>query len=124
MQRTIVATLATVAVSARTATAVPAATQTVSTGALLAGDYLVEVSMGYVDTPLAGKGLTCEHRNAAGNGTVTELGICPAGATFAQWYNRITVAANETIRVMSLAIAGAAGAEASATIRVYKLPPA
>ena len=102
----------------------PAANAVIAdTGALVAGDYLVEITMGFADTVLAGKGLACEHRNAANAATVAELGVCPAGTAAPIVYKRVSVAANERIRVVNLAVVGAAGSVAQATIRAHLLDP-
>lgn len=106
------------------ATAPGAGALIATTAALAAGDYLVEISMGYADTIVAGKALAFEHRNAADSATQAELGNCPAGTNFVQQYKRVTVAANEKLRVVNLAVAGAAGSVAQATIRAHLLNPA
>ena len=120
--RTVPATLATVSANGKSAVPVPVSTVIATTPALPAGDYLVEISMGYADALLAGRGLTCEHRNAADSGTVNELGMVMAGACLTQTYNRIAVAANEKVRVISLSVVGAANSVAGATIQAYRLP--
>lgn len=95
-----------------------------TTGALAAGDYTVEISMGFAGVIAAGKALACEHRNAADAATVAELGLCPAATNFVQVYGRITIAANERIRVVNLAVVGEAASVASATIRAHLLSSA
>lgn len=94
-----------------------------ATAALAAGDYMVEISMGFADTLAAGKALSCQLRNAADSATQAELGLCPAGTNFVQVYKRVTVGAGEKIRVVNLAVAAAAASELSATIRAHLLDP-
>lgn len=105
------------------ASAPAAAAVIATTAALVAGDYMVEISMGFSDVLAAGKALAFEHRNAADSATVAELGHCPAGTNFVQVYKRVTVAVNEKLRVINLAVAGAAGSVAQATIRAHLLDP-
>lgn len=94
-----------------------------TTAALVAGDYMVEISMGFSDVLAAGKALAFEHRNAVDSATQAELGHCPAGTNFVQVYKRVTVALNEKLRVVNLAVVGAAGSVAQATIRAHLLNP-
>lgn len=121
IQGTTQAVLSQVIVGGKSAIPVPVSTVLADTGNLAAGEYLVEISMGYADTVLAGKGLSAEHRNAADTATVREFGICPAGSSFSTWIERMTVAQDESIRVITLAVVGAAGSVASASIRAYRL---
>jgi hypothetical protein len=100
---------------------VPVTTVIADSGQLPAGDYLVEVLMGYSDAAGAGKYLSVEHRNAANNGTVRELGLCPAGSSVTTRMERVTVALNERIRIITGAVVGAASSVASASVRCYKI---
>jgi len=100
----------------------PAANAVVAdSGALAAGTYYVEVSLGFSGTLAAGKHLQIEHRNAANNATVNTLGMCPAGVSTIVVRERVVVALNERIRVVIGAVAAAASEVAIAEVRVYKL---
>lgn len=112
---------ATPTVAGAKVTAPAAAAVIADSGAMAAGSYLVEITMGFADALAAGKALSCEHRNAANGATLFEFGLCPAGTNFVQVYQRVVLALNERIRVVNLAVAGAAGSVASATIRLHLL---
>jgi hypothetical protein len=92
------------------------------TGALPAGTYRVEVSAGFSDTVVAGKGLTIEHRDAANTATVRTLGHVPAASGASIAIERLVLALNERVRVINAGVAGAAGSVAIASIRAYVLP--
>lgn len=91
------------------------------TGALAAGDYLVEIEAGSADTLAAGKGIRIEHRNAANAANVRQGTVVPAGAHATFRWARVTVAANERIRATVAGVAAAASSEYGAHIRVYPL---
>ena len=93
------------------------------TGALPAGDYEVEVTMGIWGSAAAGKGLVCEHRNAANAANQSVLGGMGAGGGPSYFrIKRITIALNERIRVkVSDTVALAASEKAIASVRAYKL---
>jgi hypothetical protein len=88
-------------------------------GALPAGDYSVDVELDAAAVLAAGKGLVVEHRNAANGATVKQLGGCAAGQSRTLTIRRITLAANERIRVIANATAFGAGETAIASIQVY-----
>jgi hypothetical protein len=78
------------------------------TGQLSAGNYEFVVNLSASDTVAVGKGLIVEHRNAANNATVVVLGaVAPSGAV-ALHIPRITLAANERVRVIVGTVSGAA----------------
>jgi hypothetical protein len=78
------------------------------TGALAAGDYDFDVSLCASDSVAVGKGLVLEHRNAANNATVVNLGGIPAGGSERITLRRYTIATNERLRVIAGTAAGAA----------------
>lgn len=88
------------------------------TAALAAGTYDIKVTVGYADTLVAGKIALIQYRNAANSATTNEQG-CPAGASMEYWFRRLTVAANERVRVINGVIAGAAGSVLNAYIEVF-----
>lgn len=92
------------------------------TGVLAAGAYRVEVSAGFSDTVVAGKGLTIEHRDAANTATLRTLGHVPAANSSSVVIERLVLALNERVRVINAGVAGAAGSVAIASIRAYLLP--
>lgn len=78
------------------------------TGALAAGDYDFDVTLMASDTVAVGKALLIEHRNAANGATLFTLGgIAPSGAVTVE-LRRVTMAANERLRVIVGTVAGAA----------------
>jgi hypothetical protein len=91
-------------------------------GALPAGDYRVQVLIGYADTLAAGKCAVIEHRNAANAATVDQLGAVPAGDSREIIIERLTLAASERIRVVNDAVVGAAGSVVVATVIAALLP--
>jgi hypothetical protein len=91
-------------------------------GALPAGDYRVQVLIGYADTLAAGKCAVIEHRNAANAATVDQLGAVPAGDSREIVIERLTLAASERIRVVNDAVVGAAGSVVVATVIAALLP--
>jgi hypothetical protein len=102
--------------------AAPAAAAVIATtGALAAGVYLIEIALGYSGVAAAGKHITAQHRNAGDSANVALLGLCPAGATQHIVFRRVVLAANEFVRVVAGAVAGAAGEVAQAVIRAHKL---
>lgn len=79
------------------------------TGALAAGDYDVDIHLAVSDTVAVGKGLVIEHRNAANNATLANLGgVTPNGGAGRFIFRRYTLALNERIRVIAGTAAGAA----------------
>lgn len=96
-------TWASVKSAAPTASAVQA-----DTGALVAGDYDFDITLCASDTVAVGKGLVLEHRNAANNATVANLGGIPASASDQIRLRRYTIATNERLRVIAGTAAGAA----------------
>ena len=96
-------------IAGATVTAPTAGQVIADTGNLTAGEYLIEYSLFAQDTTAVGKGLTVEHRNAANNATVRVLGGCATPDNQYGFVRRLTVVANERVRV----IAGAAGTAAS-----------
>lgn len=79
------------------------------TGQLAAGTYDFDVHLAVADTVAVGKGLVIEHRNAANNANVNVLGGCtPNGGAVSLCIRRLTLAANERIRVIAGTAAGAA----------------
>lgn len=100
-------------------TASTAGTVIADSGALPAGDYTVDVELDAAGVVAAGKGLVVEHRNAANSATVKPLGGCAAGASRTLTIRRISLAANERIRVIANAVAFGAGETAIAAIQVY-----
>ena len=99
-----------------------AATVVADSGPLAAGRYAVEVDLGFSGTLVAGKHISVEHRNAANNGNIAQLGLCPGGAAPHIFLERVVVAANERIRAVVGAVATLAGEVVHASIRVYLLP--
>jgi hypothetical protein len=89
--------------------------------ALPAGDYLLEIDCDASAVAAAGKGLQIEHRNAANAATIKQLGGCTGGASRAILVRRISLAANERIRVIVGAVAFAASETAIASIRAYPI---
>lgn len=105
-----------------TVTAAGIAAVIADTAALGAGDYRLNLHLGADGTALAGKSMVVEHRDAANTGTVKQLGRCPAGSSLAITVPRITLAANERIRVVAGSVAFAAGENATAHISAIALP--
>ncbi len=91
------------------------------TGQLAAGTYYVEIQLATSASPAAGKHLQVEHRNAANAATVNVIGGCPGGVVTPLTVERLVVALNERVRVITGAVAFAATEGAIASIRVYKL---
>lgn len=83
------------------ATAPAAGAVITDTGPLPAGVYRVESVLGLSGALAAGKHVVLEHRNAANNATVTTLALCPAGAVEAFMFQRVTLALNERLRVIT-----------------------
>lgn len=80
-----------------------------TTGTLAAGDYDFDILLAVSDTVAVGKALVVEHRNAADSATLQNLGGCtPNGGAVQLALRRYTIAANERIRVVVGAVAGAA----------------
>lgn len=102
-------------------TAPAAAAMVADTGPLAAGVYLVEVAIAFADTLAAGKVAHAEHRDGANGANVARLGSCSAGDSTFVVARRLTLAANERVRVVNGGVAGAAGSVLSAAIRAYKL---
>lgn len=91
------------------------------TGDIPAGDYFVEVSLGFSGVLAAGKHIEVQHRNAADAATLRVLGLCPAGQSHYFELKRITILEGESIRAVIGAVAAAAAEVAHASIRVYKI---
>jgi hypothetical protein len=101
---TSVMTWASVKSAAPTANAVQA-----TTGALAAGNYDFDINLACADTVAVGKGLVVEHRNAADNATLQNLGACtPNGGAVVIQLRNYPIATNERIRVIAGTAAGAA----------------
>lgn len=80
-----------------------------TTGALSADDYDFDIFLAVADTVAVGKGLVVEHRNAADNATLFNLGgATPNGGAVVIPIRNYTIAANERIRVIAGTAAGAA----------------
>jgi hypothetical protein len=101
------------------ATAPGAAAVVVDTGALPAGDYTIDVELDAAAVLAAGKALVVEHRNAANAATVKQLGGCSAGQSRTLTIRRLTLAANERVRVVVGAVAFGAGETGTAAIQAY-----
>jgi hypothetical protein len=100
-------------------TAPGAAAVIADTGALPAGDYTIDVELDAAAVLAAGKALVVEHRNAANAATVKQLGGCSAGQSRTLTIRRLTLAANERVRVVVGAVAFGAGETATAAIQAY-----
>lgn len=100
-------------------TAPAAAAVVTDTGALPAGDYTIDVELDAAAVLAAGKALIVEHRNAANSATVKQLGGCSAGQSRTLTIRRLTLAANERVRVVVGAVAFGAGETATAAIQAY-----
>jgi hypothetical protein len=95
-------------VSAKTAAPSANAVQC-DTGALSAGDYDFDINLACSDVVAVGKGLVIEHRNAANGANINVLGGCtPNGGQDCVKIRRLTLAANERVRVIAGTAAGAA----------------
>lgn len=101
------------------ATAPGAAAVIADTGALPAGDYTIDVELDAAAALAAGKALVVEHRNAANSAVVKQLGGCAAGQSRTLSIRRLTLAANERVRVVTGAVAFAASETATAAIQAY-----
>lgn len=100
--------------------AAPAAAAVIAdTGPLPAGDYTVDVELDASAVLAAGKGLIVEHRNAANGATLKQLGGNAAGQSRTLAIRRLTLAANERVRVIVGAVAFGAGEVATAAIQAY-----
>jgi hypothetical protein len=104
------------------ATAPAIAAVIADTGALAAGVYDLEITLGFSGVLAAGKHLSVEHRNAANAANVFQYGLCPAGASKTVYISRVVVAANERIRVVVGPVAAAAAEVTHATIRALLVP--
>jgi hypothetical protein len=103
------------------ATAPTAAQVVADTGALAAGVYDLEITLGFSGVLAAGKHLSVEHRNAANAANIAQLGLAPAGTGGSVYLTRVVVALNERVRVVVGAVAGAVSEVAHATIRAIPL---
>lgn len=112
--------IATVKAGGLSAAAAAANTVVADTGDLPAGVYRVEVQGGCMATSAAGKGLVCEHRDAADAATLEVLG---GSGTFPfnLEVDRLVVGANESVRVKLDAVALGASEKAVASIRCYRV---
>jgi hypothetical protein len=79
----------------------------------------VDVELDAAAVLAAGKALVVEHRNAANAATVKQLGGCSAGQSRTLTIRRLTLAANERVRVVVGAVAFGAGETATAAIQAY-----
>lgn len=100
-------------------TAPTSAAVVVDTGALPAGDYLIDVELDAAGVAAAGKALVVEHRNAANGATLKQLGGCGVGQSRTLTIRRLSLAANERVRVVVGAVAFGAGETATAAIQAY-----
>lgn len=100
-------------------TAPAAAAVIADTGAMPAGDYTIDLELDASAVLAAGKGLIVEHRNAANAATLKQLGGCSAGQSRTVTIRRLTLAANERVRVIVGAVAFAAGEVATAAIQAH-----
>lgn len=103
-------------------TAPGAAAVVADTGALAAGLYDLEITLGFSGVLAAGKHISVEHRNAANGANIAQLGLCPAGGVKTIYISRVVVAANERVRAVIGAVAAAAAEVAHATIRAIPVP--
>lgn len=110
----------TVANGTQTAAAAVAGTVVADTGALAAGDYLIEAVCAVLGVATAGVGLVVEHRNAANSANVSVLGACSGGGTLDTEIDGVTIAANERIRIVVGATALPASTTAAGSVRAYK----
>lgn len=97
--------------------AAAAAALIADTGALAAGAYRVEFTVGLSGALAAGKGIDLEHRDAANAATLRNLAHCPGGQMVDGVIERIVLAANERIRAVQGAVAGEAASVSHASIR-------
>jgi hypothetical protein len=88
-------------------------------GQLAAGSYAVHYSLAAMDTLAVGKGMIVEHRNANNTSTTHSLGGCVAGGSQVGVVERVTLAANERIRVIAGSAAGAASSRYIAHLSIY-----
>lgn len=91
------------------------------TGALAVGNYRAEVALGFSGVLAAGKHVMLERRNAANGATLETLALCPAGFAQSFVFERVPLAANERLRVIT-GIVAAAGKVAHGAIRASLLP--
>lgn len=91
------------------------------TGNLPAGEYLVEYSLAAMDTVAVGKGMRVEHRDAGDANTIHRLGGVVAGGQVAGVLTRVTVAQDESIRVIAGTAAGAASSLYLASVSVTRI---
>ena len=109
-------------VSSSIASAPAAAALIATTGALPVGAYRVEVGLGFSGVAAAGKHLLLEHRDATDAATLHTLALCPAGTTGYYSSERVNLLANQRLRVIGGAVAGAVGEVAQGSIRAQLLP--
>lgn len=108
---------------AQSAGGLAANTNVADTGALPAGDYMVEFTAAILGVAAAGKGLVVEHRNAANGANITILGgLGAGGGPLERRICKVPIALNERIRIRTDAVPLAASEIAVAAIRVYRLP--
>lgn len=92
------------------------------TGQLPAGTYEVDICMAAADAAAAGKGILIQHRNAANAANINAaLASCAAGSSNQANLKGVVVAANERIRAVTMAQAGAVNSEFAASISVKKV---
>lgn len=88
-------------------------------GDLVAGTYRVRWALVFNDLPATNKGLILQHRDAADAATVEQLAYCPADTRgYARGETLISVAANESVRLISDSAAGAASSVAEVELFV------
>lgn len=89
-------------------------------GALAAGVYDVDICMAAADAAAPGKGILIQHRNGANAATTNILGSCAAGSSNQVNLKGYVLLANERIRAVTMAQAGAALSEFAATILIRR----
>jgi hypothetical protein len=102
------------------AAAAAGGTVVADTGQLPAGAYTVECAMHIGGVATAGVELVVEHRNAGNSANVSVLGGCGTGGGASLRFVKVTVAANERIRIIVGAVALPATTKASAHVRAYR----
>lgn len=97
-------------------TASGAAAVIADTGALAAGDYDFDVTLGAAGVVVAGKCIILEHRDAANAATLKNLALVGADEALALTIRRMAIATNERIRAIVGAVAFAAAERSQASI--------
>lgn len=91
-------------------------------GAVAAGKYRVEFTIGNSDTVAVGKGIVLEYRNAANGATTHSLAMIGAADAMSGEIAYIDMALNERVRAIAGTVAGAASSRYHAYITLYPLP--